>query len=36
MKEPGLNLIRKFQLREMNLDFMGYELSPNDILLFII
>ena len=30
MKEPGLNLIRKFHLREINLDFMGYALSEKD------
>lgn len=34
VKEPGLNLIRRFQLRELNLDFMGYELQPNDIYTF--
>ena len=35
MKEAGLNLIKKFHLRELNLDFMGYELRPNDIFTFL-
>lgn len=34
MKEPGLNLIRKFHLRELNLDFMGYHLLSDDIFSF--
>ena len=34
MKEPGINLIKKFHLEELNIDFMGYELMPNDIFTF--
>ncbi len=34
MKEPGLNLIKKFKLNELNMDFMGYELKENDIFTF--
>ena len=34
MKEAGLNLIERFHLRELNLDFMGYSLMPNDIYTF--
>ncbi len=34
MKESGINLIKKFHLEELNIDFMGYELKPNDIFTF--
>ena len=34
MKEPGLNLIEKFHLNELNLDFMGYVRQQNDIFTF--
>ena len=30
MKEPGIHLIERFHLQEINMDFMGYELEAND------
>ena len=34
MKEPGINLIKKFHIEERNLDFMGYSLKGNGRLTF--
>jgi len=34
MKEPGIHLIERFHLQEINMDFMGYELEANDIFTF--
>ncbi len=34
MKEPGINLIKKFHIDKKKIDFMGYEMKENEILTF--
>ena len=34
MKDPGINLIKKFHIDKKKIDFMGYETKENEILTF--